>query len=280
MSTDLSDQIDLARYRIAAGQPVRLADHDPADSQGIENPGKPAKKELERLVERASDLQERLFAEGRQALLVVLQAMDTGGKDSTIQAVTRGLNPQGCHVHGFKAPSRDELARDFLWRVHAQVPPRGTIGIFNRSHYEDVLIVRVHGLAPAALVEARYGHINAFEGLLHDHGTRVLKIMLHISKEYQRERLVRRLERADKHWKFNPDDLKERARWDEYMAAFEVALSRCSTERAPWYVVPAERRWFRNLVVARLVVQALEDMNPEFPEPSFDPAEFPPGAIV
>jgi PPK2 family polyphosphate:nucleotide phosphotransferase len=280
MATDLSDRIDLSRYRIAAGQPVSLADHDPADSQGIANPGEPAEEELERLVKRASDLQERLFAEGRQALLVVLQAMDTGGKDSTIRAVTRGLNPQGCHVHGFKAPTRDELARDFLWRVHAQVPPKGTIGIFNRSHYEDVLIVRVHGLAPAALVEARYGHINAFEGLLHDHGTRVLKIMLHISKEYQRERLVRRLERPDKHWKFNPDDLKERVRWDDYMAAFEVALSRCSTGRAPWYVVPAERRWFRNLVVARLVIQALEEMNPEFPEPSFDPAAYPAEAIV
>lgn len=279
MPHTITDHIDLSRYRID-GASVRLVDRNPSDSQGLDNPGKDARRELKGLVKQASGLQERLFAEGRQALLIVLQAMDTGGKDSTIRAVTKGLNPQGCRVHGFKAPSREELAHDFLWRVHARVPSKGTIGIFNRSHYEDVLIVRVHNWVSAETIEARYEHINAFERLLHDNGTRVLKIMLHVSKEYQRERLVRRLERPDKHWKFNPDDLKERARWDDYMSAFEVALARCSTEYAPWYVVPAEKRWFRNLVVAGLVVKELESMNPKFPKPDFDPSEFLPESIV
>jgi len=273
------DLPDPERCRVAPGTPFALDGIDPADTQGIAHDGKAARKALKKLVARAADLQERLYAEGRQALLVVLQAMDTGGKDSTIRAVTTGLNPQGCRVVGFKAPTEAERARDFLWRVHAQVPPKGTIGIFNRSHYEDVLIVRVHGWAPPALVEARYEHINAFERLLHDHGTRVLKIMLHISKDYQRSRLERRLERPDKHWKFNPDDLKERARWDDYMQAFEIALNRCSTKHAPWYVVPSEHRWFRNLVVARLIVRTLEEMDPQYPAPTFDPAAFPPGSI-
>jgi len=280
MKEPLSDRIDLSRYRITGGS-VDLGRRETDESQGIDNPGKKeAGRELRRLVKRASALQERLYAEGRQSLLVVLQAMDTGGKDSTIRAVTDGLNPQGCRVSSFKAPTPEELSHDFLWRVHAKVPARGTIGIFNRSHYEDVLVVRVHGWAPEDVIEARYGHINAFERLLHDSGTRVVKVMLHISKEYQRERLVRRLERPDKHWKFNPDDLKERALWADYMKAFEVALARCSPEDAPWYVVPAERRWFRNLVVARIMVDTLEDMNPDFPKPGFDPTEFPPESIV
>jgi PPK2 family polyphosphate:nucleotide phosphotransferase len=207
-------------------------------------------------------------------VLLVVQAMDTGGKDSTIRAVTRGLNPQGCRVVGFKAPSKAELARDFLWRVHAEVPPKGTIGVFNRSHYEDVLIVRVHGWASSDVLEARYGHINAFERLLHDTGTRVVKIMLHISKEYQLEQLRERVATPEKYWKFNPEDLKERALWDDYASAYELALARCSTREAPWYVVPAETKWFRNLVVAKLLLETLEDMDPQYPKPAWDPGEF------
>jgi PPK2 family polyphosphate:nucleotide phosphotransferase len=241
---------------------------------------KEAKKALKHLRERMADLQERLWAEQKRSVLLVLQAMDTGGKDSTIRKVTAGLNPQGCHVYGFKAPSKNELAHDFLWRVHREVPRRGTIGIFNRSHYEDVLIVRVHGWASPETIDARYDHINAFEKLLHDEGTRIVKVMLNVSKAYQRDRLVRRLENPDKHWKFNPADLKERALWSDYMDAFDVAVARCSTEYAPWYIVPAENRWYRDLTVARLLVDTLESMDPQFPAPDFDPSEFPAESII
>jgi PPK2 family polyphosphate:nucleotide phosphotransferase len=235
-----------------------------------------AKKNRERL----SEWQERLYAEGKRSVLLVLQAMDTGGKDSTIREVMKGVNPQGCHVFGFKAPTHQELARDFLWRIHDRVPPKGFIGIFNRSHYEDVLIVRVHGWAPAEVLEARYDHINAFERLLTDNGTRIVKVMLHISKAYQLERLRRRLERPDKWWKFNPGDLKERALWDEYMHCYELALQRCSTEKAPWYVVPAEHQWFRNLVITQLLADTLEGMHPEYPEPDFNPEDYPPENLI
>ena len=225
------------------------------------------------------DLQERLYAESRRSVLLVLQAMDTAGKDSSIREVTDGLNPQGCRVWSFKAPSSEERAHDFLWRVHARAPKQGMIAIFNRSHYEDVLIARVKNLAPPDLIEARYGHINAFERLLADHGTRIVKVMLHVSKEYQLERLKRRLERPDKHWKFNPADLAERERWDAYMRAYEVAMERCSTDYAPWYVVPAERRWFRDLVLTQLLRETLEDMDPQYPAPAFDPADYPPESL-
>ena len=225
-------------------------------------------------------MQEKLYAEGGQSLLLVLQAMDTAGKDSTIRSVTRGVNPQGCRVYSFKVPSANELARDFLWRVHHQVPPRGHIGIFNRSHYEDVLVVRVKQLVPEALLERRYDHINEFERMLSDHGTRVVKVMLHISKDYQLARLRRRLERPDKLWKFNPGDLKERARWEDYMRAYEIMLERCSTEYAPWYVVPAEKRWFRNLLITNLLLRTLDEMNPQLPDLSFDPADYPPQSLV
>lgn len=266
---------DYKKYRVPEGGAFHLKNLRPDDTQGITDK-KAARAALERNRERIAALQERLYAENRQALLIVLQAMDTGGKDSTIRSVMTGINPQGCRIYGFKKPTPVELSHDFLWRVHQRVPPAGHIGIFNRSHYEDVLIVRVHGWAPKKLIEKRYEHINHFERLLHDHGTRVIKIYLHISKEYQLSRFRRRLERPDKWWKFNPADLEERKYWDEYMRAYEIALNRCSKKHAPWYVVPAEKRWFRNLVISRILLDTLEAMDPQYPKPSFDPGEFPP----
>lgn len=274
-------QIDLNRYRIMPGEAPKLAGRDAADTQGLtkEADRDRVKEQTKANIERMDALQERLYAEGERSLLLVLQAMDGGGKDSTIRKVLSGLNPQGVRVWNFKAPTEKELAHDFLWRVHRRAPGAGYIGVFNRSHYEDVLIVRVKGLAPPEVVERRYDHINHFETLLTDEGTRVVKVMIHVSKAYQRERMVRRLEKPDKHWKFNPGDLKERARWDEYQEAFEIALTRCSKEHAPWYVVPGEKRWFRDLVVSQLLLETLEDMNPQYPEPDFDPADFPPESI-
>lgn len=266
--------VDPYRYRVNPGHRVHLADFDPADT-GAWKHKKGARGLLKAYRKAISDLQERLYAEGERSLLLVLQAMDTGGKDSTIRSVMTGINPQGCRIYGFKAPSREELDRDFLWRVHRRVPPKGHIGIFNRSHYEDVLIVLVHGWAEPDLLERRYDHINAFERLLDDHGTRIVKVYLNISKAYQLERFRSRLERPDKWWKFNPGDLEERKHWEAYMAAYEEALSRCSTARAPWYVIPAEHRWYRNLLVARLLLDTLTEMAPAFPPPSFDPTEFP-----
>ncbi len=271
--------LDIDQYRVKPGHVFKLESISPDDTGGLEKSDR-SKDFFSTARGEIWDLQERLYAEGKQSLLLVLQAMDTAGKDSTIRKVASGINPQGCRVYSFKVPSANELARDFLWRVHAQVPPKGHIGIFNRSHYEDVLVVRVKALAPTAVVEKRYEQINEFEQLLSETGTRIIKIMLHISKEYQRERLVRRLMREDKLWKFNPGDLKERARWDEYMEAYEIMLNRCSTEGAPWYVVPAENRWYRNLVIAGLIRDTLAGMDPKLPQLDFDPADYPPESIV
>lgn len=268
--------IDLEPFRIRPGEAVSLAGRNPADTQGYTEAEHEAaaKAQLDVLVERIDSLQERLYAEGKKGLLVVLQAMDAGGKDSTIRKVFGGLNPQGVVVSSFKAPSKIELAHDYLWRIHQCAPGKGYIGVFNRSHYEDVLIVRVHGWASPETLERRYDHISAFEKLLTDEGTQIVKVMLHISKAYQLERFRRRLKRSDKHWKFNPDDLKERELWDDYMRAFEIAMERCSTEAAPWYVIPAEERWFRDVAIAQLVHDTLEAMDPQYPEPGFDPAEY------
>jgi len=275
-------KIDLDRYRVPAGGPAGLGERDPADTQGLseDDDKKRVKKQRKKNVKAIDDLQERLYAESKQSLLIVLQAMDGAGKDSTTRKCFGELNPQGVRVWSFKAPSDLELSHDFLWRVHARCPGQGYIGVFNRSHYEDVLIVKVHGWAPAELIEKRYDHINAFERLLADHGTRVLKLMIHISKGYQLGRMRRRLERQDKHWKFNPADLEERELWPKYMDAYETALSRCSTDAGPWYVIPGEQRWFRDLVVTQLIRQTLEDMDPQFPPPAFDPADYPPESIT
>ena len=273
---------DYTKYRVPTDGSFSLASLDPSDTQGLDEDRDKddAKDLLDENQERLNDLQERLYAEGEQSVLLVLQAMDTAGKDSTIRKVMGDVNPQGCQVTSFKVPSKEERAHDFLWRIHDHAPPKGYIGIFNRSHYEQVLVVRVHSLSPPDLVEKNYAHINAFEKLLSDYGTRIVKVMLNISKEYQLERLRRRLRRPDKHWKFNPGDLKERALWDRYMESYEIALRRCSTSYAPWYVVPAENRWFRDVVISQLLVDTLEAMNPQYPEPDFNPADFPPESLT
>ena len=260
---------DTDRYRVRPCAKVSLAEIPSRDDGGVEK--EEGIRELGKLSLRMRELQELLFAEGRHAVLVVLQAIDAGGKDSTIESVFGPLNPQGCRVTGFKVPSDEERAHDYLWRVHRHVPGRGMIAVFNRSHYEDVLVVRVKNLAPKSVWKRRYDHINDFERLLTDEGLTIRKFYLHISKDYQRERLQRRLDHPDKLWKFNPADLAERARWDAYREAFDEAISRCSTEAAPWYVVPAERRWFRNLLVARVMVETLESLDMSYPKPDFDP---------
>jgi len=229
---------------------------------------------LEKLRDKAwkelEELQEKLYAESEQSLLIVLQAMDAAGKDSTISKLTMNLSAHGCHIHSFKKPSKIELAHDFLWRIHAAAPRAGGITLFNRSHYEDVLIVKVHGWQSAEAIEARYEHINNFESLLASRGTKVIKFMLNISPDYQLERFKRRLEMTGKNWKFNPGDLDEREHWDEYMEAFETAVERCASDAAPWYIVPAENRKFRDYMVASVIKQTLEEMGPEYPAPEFD----------
>lgn len=274
--------LDYTRYRVPTDGKFSLGDIDPGDSQGLvkERDGKEVEERLDRIQARLDELQQRLFAESKQALLLVLQGMDTSGKDNAIRRVIAPFNPMACRVTNFKSPSHAEQVRDFLWRVHSHVPRKGSIGVFNRSHYEDVLIARVHGLAPPDLIEQRYGHINDFEKMLADHGTRIVKVMLHISRDYQLERLRRRLKRADKHWKFLPEDLRDRERWDDYMEAYNIALRRCSTPHAPWYVIPAQNRWLRNLIISQLLLDTLEDMDPQLPEPQFDPADYPPESIT
>ena len=255
-------------YRVKPGGKLVLKEFDPDDTGDYKKneQGKAkAKAETAKLIARLDGLQERLYAGATRSLLIVLQGMDTSGKDGTIKSVMSGINPQGCKVVAFKAPSKDELAHDFLWRVHREVPPKGYIGIFNRSHYEDVLITRVHGWVSEKEAKRRFNQIKEFEELLTEQGTAVLKFFLHISKGEQKERLQERVADPDKRWKWNSGDLEERKLWDEYQKAFEDVISETSTERAPWYVVPANRKWYRNLLVADRVVQVLDDMKLKTP---------------
>lgn len=261
--------LDTAPYRVAPGSTVNL-DDIPARYTG-DLPKEQAEHDFKKLRRRFSDLQELMYAEGKHALLVVLQAMDAAGKDSTVRRVFGPINPAGCRVWSFKAPNPVELGHDFLWRIHEHTPRKGYIAVFNRSHYEDILAVRVEKLAPAQVWEARYDHINTFEHMLHDEGTTIVKFFLHITKKYQRQRIERRLKRPDKHWKFDPADLEARGRWDKYRHAYNDALSRCSTAHAPWFVIPAETRWFRNLLVTRVLVDTLEALDMQYPKPDFDP---------
>lgn len=255
---------DLAdRFRVAPGSSVRLADRDPRDDAGLTKDE--VRDRMDEVRERLFLLQRRLYAEGRRALLVVLQGMDAAGKDGTIRGAFGALNPQGARVVSFKAPTSNELDHDYLWRVHNACPRRGEVGIFNRSHYEDVLVVRVEELAPQELWRRRYDHINAFERLLHDEGTVVLKFFLHLSKDEQRERLLERIHDPERHFKFNPGDFQSRRKWDQYVEAYQDALERCSTDHAPWYVIPADRNWMRNYAVARITLDALERMDPQLP---------------
>jgi PPK2 family polyphosphate:nucleotide phosphotransferase len=256
----------MKKYRVKPGAKIKLADYDPDDQSEFDGDKRKASEKVDELTDALDSFQERLYAEGKRSVLFVIQAPDTGGKDGTIRRVFGNLNPQGCRVASFKAPSALELAHDFLWRIHQALPRRGEIGIFNRSHYEDVLIVRVHNLAPQEVWEKRYDHINAFEKMLTDEGTTIMKFYLHVSKEEQKERLQERLDDPDKHWKFNPGDLKERALWGDYTKAYEDMLNLTSTEWAPWYVVPANRKWYRNLVIARIAHDTLQELNPKYPE--------------
>ena len=261
------------RYRVRPGTRVDLGQWDPNDKSAFPEKKKEGRKRLLELNEQLEELQELLYAEHEHRVLIILQAMDTGGKDGTIRHVFEGVNPQGVRVAGFKKPTPEELDHDYLWRVHKQTPGKGEIVIFNRSHYEDVLVVRVHGLVPQDVWSKRYDHINAFERALADEGTTVLKFFLHIDLDEQRERFQARLDEPHKHWKFNPADLEERKLWPEYVRAYEEAISRTSTEWAPWYIVPANRKWYRNLVVGTVIVDTLQGLNMRYPEPDFDPAE-------
>ena len=257
----------MKRYRIIPGSRVDLNCWDPNDTSAFAWGKQEAKKTLRAFNDRLEALQELLYAEHRHKLLVVLQAMDTGGKDGTIRHVFQGVNPQGVKVSSFKAPSKEELDHDYLWRVHRRTPCMGEIMIFNRSHYEDVLVVRVHNLVPAEVWKRRYGHINDFERMLTNEGTEILKFYLNIGWEEQKERFQARLENQNKQWKFSLGDLEERKLWTEYMRAYEDMLSKTSTEEAPWYIVPANRKWYRNLVVATLLVETMEGLNLSYPEP-------------
>lgn len=255
------------RYRLSTnGKKISLDDFETRDKSCF-----PDRDEAEASaaadIARIDELQDILYAESKRALLVVLQATDTGGKDSTIRKVFGPVDPLGIRATSFKAPSSEELSHDYLWRVHQAVPPKGTIGIFNRSHYEDVLIVRVREWASEKVIDQRYDQINAFERHLAENDVTILKFYLHISKDEQKERLQARLDDPTKHWKFNPGDLKERALWDDYREAYEIALSRCSTAKAPWFVIPADRKWYRNAVIARIIRCTLEDMDLRYPEP-------------
>ncbi|NND01334.1 MAG: polyphosphate kinase 2 family protein, partial [Acidimicrobiia bacterium] len=255
------------RYRVTPGSQVDLSQHDPGDLSGFSGDKEEAKELFAAMVDRIAELQHVMWAQDKHSLLVVIQAMDTGGKDSTIRSVFSGVNPQGVRVANFKAPTSKELEHDYLWRIHPHTPGKGEIAVFNRSHYEDVLIVRVLGLAPEEKWSRRYGHINDFERLLTDEGTTVVKLYLHISKEEQAERLQERLDTPHKLWKFNKGDLDHRALWDDYMGAFEVLLEKTSTDNAPWYVIPANRKWYRNYVIGKIIVDTLEGLDMKFPDP-------------
>ncbi len=260
----------LDHLRVKPGSPAAIAKIDPRSTEGAPPDKAAAETASAALNVELAELQEKLWAEHRQSLLVVLQAIDAGGKDGAIKKVFGGVNPQGCRVTSFKQPSEEERNHDFLWRIHRAVPGAGEIGIFNRSHYEDVLIVRVHDLVPKTVWSKRYDIINDFESSLVAGNTTVVKFFLHISKDEQAERFRARLETPSKNWKFNIADLEERERWDEYQQAFEDALTKTSTKVAPWYVIPADRKWHRDWAVLTVLVETLKKMDPQYPEPEID----------
>ena len=257
------------RFRVEPGAKVKLKDFDPSFKGGHASRNSAA-DEIEHYGKKLRELQDLLYAERRHSLLICLQALDTGGKDGVINHVLGAMNPQGCRVAAFKQPSAEELAHDFLWRVHQAAPARGEVVIFNRSHYEDVLVVRVHNLVPKETWSCRYDRINTFEKGLIEHDTQILKFFLHISKEEQLKRFKERLDDPAKYWKISEADYKERAFWDDYVAAYEDALSKCSTAHAPWFIIPANHKWFRNLAIARIVVEHLESLKMQYPKPTVD----------
>jgi PPK2 family polyphosphate:nucleotide phosphotransferase len=265
----MADSRLIRTLRVRPGERPRLDARDPADRLGLTDKAS-AEERLRELVVRLAVLQNRLWAESARSVLLVLQGLDASGKDGTIRKVLTGVNPQGCRVVSFKAPAGVELAHDYLWRVHAVCPVRGEIGIFNRSHYEDVVAVHVRGLAPARVWRRRPAHIREFERLLSDEGTTLVKVYLHISREEQGKRLQQRLDDPEKRWKFRPEDLDDRKRWDDFQAAYEDVLHETSSDWAPWHVVPADRKWVRNVAVAELLVATLERMDPKLPTPYFE----------
>jgi len=256
-------------FAIKPGTKVRLLNFDPGDTGEFSDKNAAVAATVEN-VKKLAEVQLKLFAENKRALLIILQGIDTSGKDGTIRHCMSGLNPAGVTVTSFKKPTEHELDHDFLWRVHQCVPGKGEIGVFNRSHYEDVLIGKVRKLAPAAEIEARYDHINNFEQLLADSGTIVLKFFLYISKDEQKKRLQQRLEDPTKNWKFQPGDLEERKLWPDYIKAYEAALSRCSTKSAPWFVIPSDKKWFRNLAVSQAIVDTVKAMKISMPKSMLD----------
>lgn len=253
------------RYRVKPASKVHLSDWEPADKSAFAGGKKAGEQRIAALNRELEELQELLYAEGKHKVLIVLQAMDTGGKDGTIRHVFDGVNPQGVKVASFKKPTPTELAHDYLWRVHQQTPGNGEIVIFNRSHYEDVLVVRVHELVPEAVWRRRYEHINAFEKLLADEGTTILKFYLHIDLDEQKERLQARLDDTEKQWKFASGDLAERKLWPQYMAAYEEMLAQTSTAYAPWSIIPANRKWYRNLLILQIIVDTLKGLKMSYP---------------
>ncbi len=244
---------------------MKLSNCDPNQTEDLKKNA--AVEEIAAISKQIDDLVYRLYAEGKQSLLIVLQGMDTSGKDGAIRSLTSGINPQACVVTSFKKPSIEELSHHFLWRINKAIPKKGTIGIFNRSHYEDVLVVRVHDIVPKSVWKARYAEINDFERTLTDSGTKVLKFFLHIDKDEQKERLQARLDDPERRWKFSPGDLEERKYWDAYQEASQDMIDLCSPKNAPWIVVPANKKWNRNLIVNRHVLEALMQMDPKFPDP-------------
>ncbi|MDO4245417.1 MAG: polyphosphate kinase 2 family protein [Deinococcus sp.] len=262
--------MDIDQYRVKAGKRARLSDWKTDDDAGLTKEEGQAK--TAELAEELAEWQERLYAEGKQSLLLVLQARDAAGKDGAVKKVIGAFNPAGVQIANFKQPSAEELSHDFLWRVHQKAPAKGYVGVFNRSHYEDVLVTRVYDMIDDQTAGSRLEHIRNFESLLTDSGTRIVKVYLHISQDEQKERLQARLDESGKNWKFNPGDLKDRENWDKFTDAYEDALS-TSTDAAPWYVVPADRKWYRDLVLSRILLGALKDMNPQYPQIDYDPRQ-------
>ncbi len=253
-------------YLVRPGKKLKLSEHDTADTGKFKDK-EHVRPDAEKNLKRLAKLQELLYAQSKHAILIVFQAMDTGGKDGSISHVFGPINPQGCQVTSFKQPTKLELAHDFLWRIHTAVPAHGMIGIFNRSHYESVLVERVHKLVPEKVWSKRYDRINEFERLLADEGTTILKFFLHISKAEQKRRLEARLKDKKRHWKIDPNDFAERKKWSHYMSAYRDALENCSAERAPWYIVPADHKWFRNWVLSDTIVRTMEKLGLKYPPP-------------
>lgn len=271
MSSLKTFRLDQHPYRVQPGQKIDLDTYPTRDQQlfdGNKSAGKDAVKDL---ADQIGDLQEMLYAQGKHKFLFVIQAMDTGGKDGTIKDVFESVNPQGLRCESFKKPTSKELAHDYLWRIHKKVPAKGELVIFNRSHYEDIVAVRVREIAPESVWSKRYDHINAFEKMLTDEGCAIVKILLHISRDEQKERLQARLDEPSKHWKFNPGDLDDRALWPKFMSAYQDLLAQTSTDHAPWYIIPADRKWYRNLAVGSIVADTFRSLNMSLPKPDFDP---------